>query len=292
MAEIGAKIPWKVWCRIHAKAIAQALPLSFLIVVEARDMYYRSTWQVHSLPSSAFRTGDVIAISNRWYTMPTWNHVLYSLMSKVLLKSCWDDVAVVSSPDPTGGSSSPSVLFCDFEGAHEMTLDEFIKHRRPRGMAIRQLQVDHRDEKELSDSISTVFKEEVVKLEVHPWYLFNASRRLGHENKYYEFCVGMHEQRVKIRKMIERGQSREAIAVQQQKLQDMDVLRQHLRKFVKEDYPFQLFNGSLVASFLAAFGLIDRQQPPPTRYVPQDFAHTVPFLGATELKEPVVFYRS
>lgn len=322
MSGIGAKLSWKTWFRIHAKAIAQAIPISFLLVVESRDMYYRSTWQVQQLPPEFFQVGDVIAISNRWYTLPTWNHVLYSFLSKVLLKSCWDDVAVVTSTasqsacNPSSSrnhqvqthsaetTDSPKILFCDFVGTHEVSLDEFVAMRRPRGLAVRRLQRYPHSEstslfpssfeqkvKKLDPHMAHMFKEEVVKLDVHPWYLFRASARLGHENKYYEFCVAMHEQRVKIRNMVLRTQSQQAISVQKKKLHDMEIMRTHLMKFTKPEKEFFLFNGSLVASFFATYGLLDRVRPPPSRYVPQDFARSLPFIGSTELSEPIVFYR-
>lgn len=291
MSNVSPKIPWKLWFRIHAKAIAQAIPISFLIVVESRDMYYRATWQVSPLPLEGLHPGDVISICNRWYTMPTWQHVWYSLCSKVLLKSCWDDAAVVSSCDPSSTTTeSIKILYCDFDGAHEVSLAEFINQRRPRGLAVRQIRLDSHSRTALNPAISSLFVNEVTKMKARPWYLFNASWRVGHENKYYEFVVGMHLQRVKIKKMIDRGQSRESIINQQRKLQDMEVMRSHLRKFT-EDSSFRLFNGSLVASFLAAYDLIDRHQPPPSRYVPQDFSHDVPFNGATELSSPIVFYK-
>lgn len=316
------KIPWRIWCRVHAKAIAQALPLSFLIVAESRDMYYRSTWHLQTVPPECFHVGDVIAISNRWYTLPTWNHVLYSFLSKVLLKSSWDDVAVVTSfsennagdsfrnqsrntEERSENNGSPTILFCDFTGLHEMSLDEFIKIRRPRGLAVRHLQLSSSDEKiaslrstrelgteRLDCRMVSRFKDEVAKLPVHPWHLFRASMRLGNENKYYEFCVAMHEQRVKIKNSIRRGQSHHAISAQQKKLLDMEIMRVQLEKFTREEEKFFLYNGSLVASFLASFGLLDSVQPPPSRYVPQDFAQSIPFIGATELSEPIVFFRS
>lgn len=316
------KIPWRVWCRVHAKAIAQALPFSFLLVAESRDMYYRSTWHVQTVPPESFHVGDVIAISNRWYTLQTWNHVLYSFLSKVLLKSSWDDLAVVTSfsvsnagdsirnqsrntEERSENNGSPTILFCDFTGLHEISLDEFIKMRRPRGLAVRHLQLSPFDEKIDSSSSApdlrterlecrmvSRFKDEVAKLPVHPWYLFRASMRLGNENKYYEFCVAMHEQRVKINNSIKRGQSHHAISAQQKKLLDMEIMRVQLEKFTQEERNFFLFNGSLIASFFATFGLLDRVQPPPSRYVPQDFAHSIPFIGTTELSEPIVFFRS
>ncbi|KPI90745.1 hypothetical protein ABL78_0181 [Leptomonas seymouri] len=287
MTTVSPRIPFKTWLKLNCKAICQALPLSFLIVVEARDLYYRATWDVTPIPPAKFEVGDVVALCNRWYTLPTWSHVVYSWISKVLLKSCWDDVVVVSSVR----DGKPHILYVDFTGVHEMPLDTFLDERCPRGAAVRKL---HRDAgvPPLNPSIAELFTKEVEKLPVDPWYLFSASMRVNTEHRYFEFCVGMHEQRCKIRSMLERRQSRQAIEAQQELLREMDVMRQHLVKFVEPVKQFHLFNGSLVASFFATYGLIDRDVPSPSRYVPQDFAHDMPFLGATTLEEPVVFFKN
>lgn len=176
--------------------------------------------------------------------------------------------------------------------------------RRPRGLAVRHLHPNpsiestslsfspsNQKSRELDPRVACMFKDEVAKLSVHPWYLFRASFRVGHENKYYEFCVAMYEQRIKIRNMISRAHSHHSISSQQKKLQDMEVMREHLLLFTKREKDFFLYNGSLVASFLATYGLLDRVHPPPSRYVPQDFSRAIPFIGTSELSEPVVFYR-
>ncbi|KAK7200893.1 hypothetical protein NESM_000148100 [Novymonas esmeraldas] len=286
MSTASPKIPFKVWVRLHAKAICQALPLSFLIVVEARDLFYRATWDITPVPPGKFDVGDVVALCNRWYTLPTWSHVLYSWVSKVLLKSSWDDVGVIS----TVKDGRPHILYVDFLGVHEQPLDTFLDERRPRGAAVRKLRRDD-GVPPPSPAIAELFRAEAERLPAQPWYLFSASWRSSNEHKYYEFCTGMHEQRCKIRSMLQRQQSRQAIEAQQTSLREMEVMRQHLVKFVEPPTQFHLFNGSLVASFFATYGLIDRETPSPSRYVPQDFAHTIPFLGATTLDEPVVFFR-
>ncbi|KAG5491368.1 hypothetical protein JIQ42_01267 [Leishmania sp. Namibia] len=287
MSRVTPKLPFKAWLKLHVKAICQALPLSLLIVVEARDLYYRATWAVTAMPPSKFEVGDVVAVCNRWYTLPTWSHIVYSLLSKVLLKSCWDDVGVISSVK----NDKPHILYVDFRGVHEQPLDAFLEERCPRGAAVRKL---HRDEgvPPLSPAVAGLFQQEAEKISAEPWFLFSASMRGGNEHKFYEFCVGMHEQRCKIRVMLQRRQSRQAIEAQQNSLKEMEVMRQHLAKFVEPVTHFHLYNGSLVASFFATYGLIDREMPSPSRYVPQDFAHTIPFCGATTLEEPIVFFKN
>ncbi|EPY26667.1 hypothetical protein STCU_03369 [Strigomonas culicis] len=288
MADVIPKMPWRVWLKVHTKAICQALPVAFFIVVETKDMYYRATWDVQPMHPSRFSTGDVVAICNRWYTLPTYGHKLYSFVSKALLKSCWDDVGVVVMRD-----QKPHLLFCEFDGVKEMPLEEFLATRLPRGVAVRPLLLDPTAAK-LSTPVADLFLSEVRKMEVHPWYLFNASRRGGEEHKLYELCVAMNAQRAKLRQMCtsSRAYSRQAIEDQQGRLRDLEVMRQHMAAHVPHDDAFRLFNGSLVASFLATFGLLDRQVPAPCRYVPQDFAHDVPFAGTTSLDEPIVFFKS
>ncbi|ESL08205.1 hypothetical protein TRSC58_04096 [Trypanosoma rangeli SC58] len=288
MAGIGPRLAWRQKLRIHIKAILQAIPLSILLVAEGRDLYYRATWQVTEVPPSEFKTGDVIAICNRWYTLPRWDHVLYSLLSKVLLKCAWDDVGVIWVKD-----GEPHICFCDFEGAKVLSMTRFIESRLPRGMAVRKLTVEDPHVGHMpSSSVAALFVAEGQKLTPHPWYLFSASIRNGQENKYYEFSVEMWRQRRKVHEMMIRGASSLAIKGQMEKLRDMEVMQQHLATFQKPVASFHLFNGSLVASFLATFDLLDRNLPPPSRYVPQDFAHDLPFKWVTILEEPVVFFKS
>ncbi|EAN76974.1 hypothetical protein, conserved [Trypanosoma brucei brucei TREU927] len=288
MASIGPKLSRRQKLHVHLKAVLQALPISILIVAEGRDMYYRATWEVTELPPGAFRTGDVIAICNRWYTLPTWGHKLYSVLSKVLLKSSWDDVGVIWVKEGV-----PHVFFSDFTGAHVLSLEKFIKDRMPRGIALRRLVVADADAgRKPNAAVASVFAEEVQKLEPHPWYLFSASMRYNREHKHYECVVDMCRQRCKIYQMIKSGASNSAINGQKEKLKEMEVMKQHLATFVEPDKTFRLFNGSLVASFLATFDLLDRSMPPPSRYVPQDFAHDLPFKCVAALEEPVVFFKN
>ncbi|CCW61357.1 unnamed protein product [Phytomonas sp. EM1] len=287
MADIGPKMPWPVWLKLHSKAILQALPVAFLIVVEARDMYYRATWNVLPVPPSKFQTGDVIVLCNRWYTLPAWSQKLYSLLSKVLLKCAWDDVGFVVMR----ANGEPHLVYCDFSGVHEEPLGSFLNSRRPRGAAVRKLNLGEGTQPPSTD-IANIFMVEVMKNKPQPWYLFSASMRNGPEHKYYEFCVSMNKQRCKIRDMTHRSQSQQAIKNQVERLHEMEVMRDYLATSVERDTKFHLFNGSLVASFLATYGFLDRVLPPPSRYVPQDFARDMPFTGTTSLDEPVVFFKT
>ncbi|KAF5221047.1 hypothetical protein TcYC6_0071050 [Trypanosoma cruzi] len=288
MASVGPRLAWRQKIRIHLKAICQAVPISILIVAEGRDLYYRATWQVTELPPSELQTGDVIAICNRWYTLPRLDHMLYSLLSKVLLKSTWDDVGFVWVQDGV-----PHICFCDFEGVKVLSMESFVESRMPRGMAVRKLTVDDPHAgRTIISSVAALFAVEAQKLTPHPWYLFSASMRHGQENKYYEFMVEMWRQRRKIYEMGKTNASPLAIKGQTEKLREMEVMQKHLATFQKQETSFRLFNGSLVASFLATFDLLDRILPSPSRYVPQDFAHDLPFKRVAMLEEPVVFFRN
>ncbi|KAH9601839.1 hypothetical protein LSM04_008483 [Trypanosoma melophagium] len=288
MASIGPRLAWRQKLRIHIKAIFQAIPASLLIVGEGKDLYYRATWEVTEIPPTDFSTGDVVAICNRWYTLPTWNHVLYSLLSKVLLKSTWDDVGVIWMRNDV-----PYIFFTEFEGAKVMSMNEFIETRLPRGMAVRKLIIDEPHvSRRPSSSVAALFATEVQKLTPHPWYIFSASLRHGPEYKYYEFALEMSRQRYKIYEMRKRKASSLAVKKQEEKFKEMEKMRQHLSTLVEHDGNFRLFNGSMVASFLATFDLLDRNLPPPSRYVPQDFAHDLPFKCLAKLEEPVVFFKN
>nr|CCC92973.1 unnamed protein product [Trypanosoma congolense IL3000] len=288
MASIGPRLSWRQKLRVHLKAVAQALPASIFIVAEARDMYYRATWEVTNVPPTAFQTGDVIAICNRWYTLPAWSHKLYSILSKVLLKSAWDDVGVIWMRDDI-----PHILFCDFSGAQVLSLDEFINTRAPRGMALRRLTVEDVDERRRpTDTVAALFAGEVQKIAPRPWYLFRASMRHDQEESYYQCSVDVCHQRHKVHHLVKKGASTRAVREQREKLKNMEIAQQHIATIVEKDNSFYLFNGSLVASFLATFDLLDRALPPPSRYVPQDFAHDLPFKALATLEEPVVFFKS
>ncbi|EPY24837.1 hypothetical protein AGDE_12147 [Angomonas deanei] len=115
--------------------------------------------------------------------------------------------------------------------------------------------------------------------------------RGGQEHKLYETCVQINAQTVKVRNMMRRSVSREAIRDQQETLKNLNSMKEYVTSYVDYDGVFRLFNGSLVASFLASYGLLDREIPAPYRYVPQDFAHDPPFKSATTLEEPVVFFK-
>ncbi|CCW68955.1 unnamed protein product [Phytomonas sp. Hart1] len=287
MAEIGPRMPWGVWVRVHAKAILQALPLALLIVVEGRDLYYRATWQVRPVPPSDFRTGDVVLLCNRWYALPSWGQRVYSLIAKGLLKSAWEEVGFIIVRE----NHEPHLVYCDPDGVREEPLGAFLRCRQPRGAALRALRVeDGRPPPSLD--IADIFMQEVRKNPPQPWYLFAASMRHGAEHQYYEFCVRMNKEYRKMRAMVRRAQTRQAIHDQIEQLREMETMREYLATRVERKPEFHLFNGSLVASFLATYGYLDRVLPSPSRYVPQDFAHDLPFTGSTSLGEPVVFFKT
>lgn len=142
-----------------------------------------------------------------------------------------------------------------------------------------------------SDAVSALYAEKVKKLSPRPWYLFHASMHSGQEHKYYELCVAINEHRGKIKEMMGSRATTAALEVQRTRLRNMEVTRQHLATVVEHDGEFRLLNGSLVSSFFATFALLDRELPVPSRYVPQDFTHRIPFLGATTLEEPVALFQ-
>lgn len=287
MSGPGPAMP--LWMRIKAnvKGFAFSLPFMCVVLVESRDLFFRATWNVEPLPASRYATGDVIAIANRWYTLPTWSDSARSLLTKLLCKSVWDDLGVIVVRDGV-----PHLLFCDSEkGATIMPLTTFLHERVPRGAALQKLVVEPSFPVPTAE-VADLFVREVQKITPDPWYAFRAAYRHGDERKFYGFATEFAALKAKYRKIDrERSGTRQAVEVLEKRLQEFDVMRDVLAERVPDFGAFHLFNGSLVASFLATFGLLDRKLPPVTRYVVQDFAHPMPLKGAS-FADPVIIFKN
>jgi hypothetical protein len=291
---VSPSMPWRIRLKLHMSVIAAALPFTMLVAVEARDMYYRATWEVETVRSDAFRTGDVIAISNRWYTLPTWSQCAYSFFSKVCLKAVWDDLAVIVTDGTT-----PSVLYCTMNEVRREPLQEFLAARCPRGVAVRQIRMETESPRAAPTAdVAEIFIREVSKMTPSPWYLFRASWRSAAERTYFNYMYEFNKAKTQFRALA-RGElgpsgerhTKQGIQAAAKRLEDMEIMRQNLEEKLPKFDSFYLFNGSLVASFLATFDLIDREAPAVTRYVPQDFAHDIPMKFST-LGDPVVIYKN
>jgi len=303
-------MPFRERAKMFLRASLWAVPTAFMLSTEVKDMYLRATWEVVPVPPTSYGTGDVIAIANRWYTLPTVTEMIRCLMMKTMLRCSWDDIGVI-----VVRNGIPYIVLVENDHVVDMPLEEFVAQRQPRGVAWRKLEVEPGFQQP-SAEIAEVFLNEVKKIEPSPWYVFNASQRTKAEIKFYafetEFSAKKAEYRAAIRALNEPSRSvtslrdrtdiapktvvksRKALEAMEQRLKEMDVMRQHLASLVEPsvttEHEFKLFSGSLVASFLATFGLLDREIPSVSRYVPQDFTYPLPFKGAS-LGVPYIVYK-
>jgi hypothetical protein len=138
MGILSAFLPTKRYLR-YAREFSLALSCALVAVVEIRDMYERSQWEHVGLQgtTSTVRTGDVVLIANRWFTLPSWRHKFYSLMSKQLMKTTWDDCGIIIC-DPND-NYKPYILLVEYDRVVMCGLNEFCEHRQPRGVSVRSL---------------------------------------------------------------------------------------------------------------------------------------------------------
>lgn len=313
MSRITPFMPFRERAKMNIKALLWAVPTSLVFATEVKDMYYRATWEVVPVPPSSYETGDVIAIANRWYTLPTVSSMVRCLMVKTMLRCSWDDLGVI-----VVRQGVPYIVLIEDDRVVDMPLETFVEQRQPRGAAWRKLHVEPGFQKPTTE-IAEIFLQEVKRIAPSPWYIFSASQRTAAETKFYafetEFCSKKAEYRASVRALKEEPpnrhgtmiarddvvapstvivKSRKALESMEKRLKEMDVMRQHLASLVEpsvtSDHEFKLFSGSLVASFIATFGLLDREMPSVSRYVPQDFTYPLPFKGAS-LGTPYIVFK-
>lgn len=294
---------------MYLKATAVALPLTLLGITEVRDMYFRATWEVRAVDASALKTGDVLVIANRWYTLPHWGQIARSMLIKSLMKCTWDDVGIIVVRDGV-----PHIVLADYADVVDQPLDAFIRERMPRGVALRKLSVEPGFPTPQT-AVAEIFINEVKKIPTSPWYLFSASWRTGPEHAYYQYVVEFHRLKAQYRSMVRRRhnpqaaeelprdvphpqKSTMAMSAMETRLKEMEVMREHLAEkvtmspeYTKWKQDFKLSNASLVSSFFATFDLFDRELPVVSRFVPQDFAYDLPMRGA-RLEPPIVIFKN
>jgi hypothetical protein len=143
--------------------------------------------------------------------------------------------------------------------------------------------------------VAEVFLSEVRKITPEPWYGISAARRSVLESRYY--TLAMEKGRaltVLERKVREHDVSPAGYAKHKERDKNIEII---LKGYTEEvDFPhfpeFKLFNASLVSSFLATFDILDRDYPPPTRYVVADFCDQLPLRHGTLYEDPVIIFKS
>jgi hypothetical protein len=209
-------------------------------------------------------------------------------MTKLAFMSAWDDMGVCIVRDQV-----PHILFIEGGEVKCEPLQQYLDARKPRGAAVRKLIVDP-DFPKPTTEIANIFASEAKKLKPEPWYVFSASWRSFDEDNLFTFANDFNEKKAQFRRRVRemtggRG-TKQGLKELEVRLKEMDLMCGHLADRVPKFTEFKLFNGSMVASFLAAFELLDREIPPVTRYTPQDFQYDLWTKGA-HFEAPVVMFK-
>uniref|UniRef100_A0A7S1LYC1 Uncharacterized protein n=1 Tax=Neobodo designis TaxID=312471 RepID=A0A7S1LYC1_NEODS len=280
---------FRMMLKRHMKAIAVGVPTSIITIVEARDMYERSQWE-HADGLDQYRTGDIVMISHRWFALPSWPERIYSLLSKVMMRSSWDDVGIIVS----NSNDVPHILRCGYYGVTYAPLADFLGAYEPRGCAIRELSSLQAQRYKVTDADVDAFARAQLERRPTPWSLLWGAVEDSTTTKHYRYAVQASELAWEVRKMMGDGSSREAIEVKREKLHDTILMEQELTRNRKAEdaRPHRrLFNSSLVAECLQEMKLLPEPFPEAYRYGPQDFAWRLPLVNAN-LGEPVIVFKS
>ena len=286
MFRAGNYVPFRQGTGKTLAVILLAAASGSFVAIEARDMAQRASWKV--LPVKEYHTGDILLIANRWYNLSTYGACFNSFLSKYAMKTAFEDVGVVVMKGDV-----PHILFVEDKALEYMPLNEFLETRRPRGVAIRQLDYVKPELKPTLE-ISEAFIEEAKKITPEPRYVIKAAHRCVREQRYYNLAVERGQSMSRLeKKSRDHDISPAALKTRLERDKNIELV---LKGYTEEkDFPhfeeFKLFNGSLVGSFLATFDLLDRELPPPTRYVPVDFLDH-PLKHGTIYGEPFVIFKT
>ena len=285
-------MPWGMWFRAHVGSLLKAFPVAAVVGVEARDLYYRGAWDVASVPTAHFASGDMLLVSNRWWALPTYSHCVCSLATKLILKTVWDDVAIIVK----GEDGVPRVIIMEYDEYKSLPLTEFLEERMPRGAAWRRLN-SATDPATLVASASRVesgARELATSPDIphKPWsHIFEAAYRQEYEEKFFNFAVEISLFEKKIRSegaFINRTTA--SVEVDAARREELLAYKNALAQAYPPTKPFVLHNASLAASVLASMGLLNRNLPPLTKYSVGDFINFIPSTNG-HYDSPLVVFR-
>lgn len=278
----------KFWLTMkrHVKAVAGAVPLGTLVVVESRDMYERTQW-AEGAGLEEYSTGDVVLIANRWFALPTYSEKLYSFATKLVLKSAWDEVGVIVN---SGGT--PHILLSGYHGVKYEPFEQFLGAREPRGCAVRGILTLQDVTQKVSPSEVDQFVREAVERKPTPWGILSAAWDSNTRSAQYRWAVQASEHAWKIRKMMGDGSTQGAIQGAKSKLHDAIVMERDFAKRLGpgEERPHRvMWNSSLVAEALQMMKLLPEPHPQATAYAPSDFSWKLPLINAKYMDALIVF---
>jgi hypothetical protein len=279
--------------RLNIKLTLGAFALGALLKIEMRDLYQKGQWEVRPLPEAKYKTGDVLLICNRWFALPTVGEKLYSFACKAIMRSAWDDCAVIVSRD-----GHPFVLHADYDRVRLRPLAEFVDDKLPRGMAIRQLEPTHslsplialREENpEWLKKVESVVSELETKKTV-PWTLVSAAWLSSWERKHFAQAVALCQQDERVHKLKREKHTQLLMDKETSYLQDLAIVEADLRSRVNfSKLREEVTPGAVVAEFLARLGFLMSPCPILSKYLPCDFCANIPTLDSKLGPPRVVF---
>lgn len=276
----------KLLFKRHVKALAVALPIAAVSIVEIRDMYERSQWD---LPANVndYATGDIVLLSNRWYSLPTWSEKFYSLTLKLLMKTSWDDAGVI-----VNSGTEPMLLYCGYHNVQLTSLNEFLNTREPRGCAVRRILSLQNVTHKVPASDIDAYARSCLNRKPTPWSILWACWEDSQKANQYRYAVQASELAWEIRHMMGDGSSHEAIEAKKSKLHDNIVMSMEYGQHVPVEGPRplpKLFSTSLVAEILQEMKLLPEPSPSATSYAPADLVWKLPLINAS-MTDPALIY--
>lgn len=280
---------------LYTRTASAAFVCAALAAVTSRDMYEKHQWDTVSPgTTSQLRTGDVILISNRWFTLDSHKHKLYSFMCKLLMKTAWDDCGVVVT-DPSD-DDEPYILIVEYNKINFQKLRDFCAERKPRGVAVRQILAPSEKDAPAVPAKEVIFpfvEDMIANRKVTPFSILRASFQNDRERTQYRWAVECSELAFEIRqKRAEDSATEQALGKMTDQLHDRIGMEAHFAKSLgappAKPYP-KLYNASLVAEVLQEIGLLRTPHPFAYRYTPVDLAWRVPMINVA-LSDPKMIY--
>lgn len=278
----------------HGKAGGLALPTALLIAVEMRDMYQRGQWD-SPRHITTFHDGDILLISNRWWALPTYRQRFYSLWTKTLLKTTWDDLGVIINDGETGQAM---LFIAEPQGVRYVPLTEFLAARDPRGAAVRRIKraADASMPAPPRQEIVAFVAAQIDKRQVRPWLSIRAAWDIGNFRQQFRWAIEVSMQAVQVRKARMSHSSAAMIQAETDRFHEKLALEQAIVDRLPEAgraVAFETSNAALVAETLAMLHLVPSPLPPPQLYAPTDFSTGVfPLINHEPSDDrPVIIYK-
>ena len=262
------------------------IPVVSIVAIELRDLWQRGTWESDGqVGLNVYNTGDFVLIANRWWALPGYQWKLYSLTSKLLMKTAWDDCGVIVK----GEKGEPHILICEYDRVVCEPLIPYLAERAPRGAAVRTV-MSLEERPTLGDLREWI--ENQKRKTPTPWTMFKvAAYDSTEEAEQYRWAVEASNAAWNYRRKQVDGASLQAMEESKQIFLDANLMAEERAKLLSPHPPNLLFNSSLVAELAQRAKVLVSGSPKSTKYAPPDFAFPLPLLNA-KASTPLVVWKT